>query len=89
MKIVITDADEIMLSDLLIQYRILPVTLQITITIFFAWLLMVQWNWFELHAETMGGPASAAFGSLSLLAAGALKFVLESVLKNQAKASQD
>lgn len=63
------------------QYRLVALAL----TGFFMWLTVDMWQWFQENHKELSNGASAAYSSLALLAAGAVKWVLENVNKKSEK----
>lgn len=59
------------------KYRVLA----IFIIIFFAFLTWDMWQWYQLNHSLFTTQSASVFGSLILLAAGALKFALENIMK--------
>ena len=67
------------------QYRIIAIIL----TIFFCWLTLDMWHWFQENHSELKEWVNASFSSLALLCAGAVKWSLENFMKKVEKDDHD
>lgn len=64
-------------DETLKKYRVLA----ICIVVFFACLTWDMWQWYQNNHQLFTTQSASVFGSLVMLAGGALKFALENIMK--------